>query len=223
MSDEDDLLAAELALGLEADAAAKARLANDAAFAQRVVWWEQQLAGFAAEPGQDPPSDLWPRIAVALPQNDNAADRGGGVLRWKLISTAMAAVAVVALVMVAQRPQISLPPPPGAPAVASLSGEKGSALAISYDTASHRLTVAPVKLDPGKGDAELWVIPVGADKAVSLGVIDARKASSHQLNPSQARLVAPGATFAISLEPVGGSPTGTATGPIVASGKLIET
>lgn len=225
MSDEDDLLAAELALGLEADPATQARMASDTDFAQRVAWWEQQLAGLASDADQEPPAELWPRIAAALPQNDNAASSGSSssVLRWKLLSGAMAAVAVMSLVMVAQRPQISLPPPASAPAVATLSGEKDSALAISYDPASHRLTVAPVKLDPGKGDAELWVIPVGAEKAVSLGVIDSRKASSHQLNPSQARLVAPGATFAISLEPIGGSPTGTATGPIVASGKLIET
>lgn len=223
MSDEDDLLAAELALGLDADPAARARMTSDDVFAQRVAWWEQRLAGLATEPGQDPPAEVWNRILAALPQNDNTANDARGVLRWKLFSGAMAAVAVAALFMVAQRPQITLPPPPGAPAVATLSGEKGSALAISYDTASHRLTVAPVKLDPGKGDAELWVIPVGAEKAVSLGVIDARKASSHQLNPSQARLVEPGATFAVSLEPVGGSPTGSTTGPIVASGKLIET
>ena len=219
MTDEDDLLAAELALGLNDDPAARARLAGDAALAERAAWWEQRFAGLAAALPQDAVPDLWPRIAAALPQNDNAR----GVLRWKLVSAAMAAVAVVALVMVAQRPQIALPPQPGPPAVASLSGERGSALAINYDTASHRLTVAPVKLDSGKGDAELWVIPVGSEQPISLGVIDAVKPSSHTLNPSQARLVAPGATFAISLEPTGGSPTGKPTGPVVASGKLIET
>ncbi len=219
MSDEDDLLAAELALGLVDDPAALARRVQDEAFGQRVAWWQQRLAGLAAPLGQEPSPELWPRIAAALPQNDNARS----VLRWKFVSGAMAAVAVVALVMVAQRPQIALPPQPGAPIVASLSGERGSALAISYETTSRRLTVAPVKLDPGKGDAELWVIPAGSDKAISLGVIDAHRPATHQLNPSQGRLVGPGATFAISLEPIGGSPTGTATGPIVASGKLIET
>ena len=219
MSEEDDLLAAELALGLDADPAAVARRASDPAFAARVAWWEQQLAGLASPLGQEPAPELWNRIAASLPQNDN----GRTALRWKLVSGALAAVAVVSLVMLAQRPTISLPPPTGAPAVASLSGERGSALAISYDNASRRLTVAPVKLDPGKGDAELWVIPAGSDKAVSLGVIDARQPSSHQLDPAQARLVSPGATFAISLEPIGGSPTGVATGPIVASGKLIAT
>jgi len=219
MSDEDDLLAAELALGLVDDPAALARRAQDENFARRVVWWEQRLAGLAVPLEAEPSAELWPRIATALPQNDN----GRSVLRWKLVSGAMAAVAVVALVMVAQRPQIELPPPPGTPIVASLSGERGSALAISYETTSRRLTIAPVKLDPGQGDAELWVVPVGSDKATSLGVINAHQPTTHQLNPAQARLVGPGATFAISLEQRGGSPTGQHVGPIVATGKLIET
>lgn len=219
MNDDDDLLAAELALGLVDDAAAAKRRASEPAFADRMAWWEQHFAGLAASSGAEPAPDLWPQIAARLPQNDNAR----GLLRWKLISGGLAAVTAVALLMLAQRPQIALPPPAGAPAVASLSGEQGSALAISYDSTTRRLTVAPVQLDPGKGDAELWVIPVGSTEAVSLGVIDAHKAATHQLAPAQARLVAAGATFAISLEPVGGSPTGHATGPIVASGKLVET
>ncbi|MFC0589360.1 anti-sigma factor domain-containing protein [Novosphingobium aquiterrae] len=219
MSDDDDLMAAELALGLAGDPAAAARRAADPAFAERVAWWEMHFAGLTSTLGAEPSPDLWPRIAARLPQNDNPR----GVLRWKLISGGLAVVSAVTLFMLAQRPQIELPPAPAAPAVASLSGEKGSALAISYDMTTRRLTVAPVQLDPGKGDAELWVIPVGSSEAVSLGVIDAHKPVTHQLAPAQARLVAAGATFAISLEPVGGSPTGHATGPIVASGKLVET
>jgi anti-sigma-K factor RskA len=218
MSEEDDLLAAELALGLIDDREALARLAQDAALAERTAWWQEQLAGLTAPLSQEPPADLWPRIAAALPQNDNSRS----VWPWKLVSGAMTLVAVAALVMVAQRPQLVLPPPPGAPAVASLSGETGNALTIAYETGSRRITIAPVKLDPGKGDAELWVIPVGAEVPISLGVIDASKPSSQLLDPVQAQLVAAGATFAISLEPTGGSPTGKPTGPIVASGKLIE-
>lgn len=224
MSDDDDLLAAELALGLAEDSAAAARRASDPVFADRVTWWEQRLAGLTMPLGTEPSPELWARIAARLPQNDNAGEGSpSGLLRWKVISGALAAVSALALFMLAQRPQIELPPQPGAPQVASLSGDKGSALAISYDSTARRLTIAPVQLDPGKGDAELWVIPVGSTEAISLGVIDARKPSSHQLDPVQARLVAAGATFAISLEPTGGSPTGHATGPIVASGKLVET
>ena len=219
MSDDDDLLAAELALGLVDDTAVAARSAADPAFAERVAWWHARFAGLTAPLGEEPSPELWRRIAARLPSNDNA----GGLLRWKVISGGLAAVSAIALFMLAQRPQIELPPQPGAPVVASLSGEKGSALAISYDSTARRLTIAPVQLDPGKGDAELWVIPVGSKEVISLGVIDAKKPSSRQLNPAQARLVAAGATFAISLEPTGGSPTGQATGPIVASGKLVET
>lgn len=220
MSEEDDLLAAELALGLNQDHAAQARKASDPAFAARIQWWEQHFAGLTVPLAQQAAPDLWPRIAAALPQNDNA----DSARRWKIISGAMAGVAAVALFLaVVQRPQDAAPPRPGAPAVASLAGDRGNALAISYDGQSHRLTVAPVRLDPGKGDAELWVIPVGSDTAVSLGVIDARQPRSHQLTDEQARLVAPGAVFAISLEPLGGSPTGKATGPIVAKGTLIAT
>lgn len=219
MTDDDDLIAAELALGLNRDPAAVQRRASDPEFAARVAWWESSFAGLAGTLDAEPPAQAWSRIAARLPQNDNPAS-----LRWwKLTSGVLALVAGVALFMLVQRPQIELPPQPGAPAVASLAGEQGSALTISYDSGTRRLTIAPVQLDPGKGDAELWVIPVGAEKAVSLGVFDAHKPSSHQLNPSQARLVGAGATFAVSLEQRGGSPTGQHLGPIVATGKLVET
>lgn len=219
MTDDDDLIAAELALGLDVDPAAVRRRASDPEFAARVAWWEASLAGLTSALDAEPPAQAWSRIAARLPQNDNVAS-----LRWwKLTSGMLALVAGVALFMLVQRPQIELPPQPGAPAVASLAGDQGSALTISYDTSTRRLTIAPVQLDPGKGDAELWVIPVGAEKAVSLGVFDAHKPSSHQLNPAQARLVAAGATFAVSLEQRGGSPTGQHLGPIVATGKLVET
>lgn len=228
MSDDDDLLAAELALGLNGgladDPAAAERRVSDPEFADRVAWWEQRLAGLTMPLGTEPSPQLWTQIAARLPQNDNTRqENSGGLLRWKVISGALAAVSALTLFMLAQRPQIELPPAPGAPQVASLAGVKGSALAVSYDSTARRLTIAPVQLDPGQGDAELWVIPVGATEPISLGVIDTRKPSSRQLDPVKARLIATGATLAISLEPTGGSPTGRATGPIVASGKLVET
>ena len=127
MSDDDDLLAAELALGLVDDTAVAARSAADPAFAERVAWWEARFAGLTAPLGEEPSPELWRRIAARLPSNDNA----GGLLRWKVISGGLAAVSAIALFMLAQRPQIELPPQPGAPVGASLSGETGRALAIS--------------------------------------------------------------------------------------------
>jgi len=44
-----------------------------------------------------------------------------------------------------------------------------------------------------------------------------------QLADALARLLQQGATIAISVEPPGGSPTGSPTGPVVASGALAKT
>jgi anti-sigma-K factor RskA len=106
--------------------------------------------------------------------------------------------------------------------VASLSGDRGMAVTVAFDSSNGRMLVTPVALDPGKGDAELWVIPVGQTVPISMGVIDAKAAGSHNVDATHAALLAPGATFAISQEAKGGSPTGSAQGPIVASGKIIR-
>jgi anti-sigma-K factor RskA len=41
-----------------------------------------------------------------------------------------------------------------------------------------------------------------------------------RVEPQLSRELREGATLAVSVEPVGGSPTGLPTGPVIASGKL---
>ena len=65
---------------------------------------------------------------------------------------------------------------------------------------------------------ELWVLPEG-QAPVSLGVLNGREA----LVLDTAKLLGPDgetANLAITLEPLGGSPSGDPTGPVVASGAL---
>jgi len=68
---DDELLAAEYALGVLADVdrvAAERRIASERAFALLVAEWEQRLAPWAAEiPEVVPPPRVWERIATALP------------------------------------------------------------------------------------------------------------------------------------------------------------
>ncbi len=212
MTDDEDIFAAEVALGLADDAGA------DAA---RVEWWRAHFAMLDA--GEAVPSDaLWGRIASRLPVNDNSA---GAVRRWQWASGGFAALAAVLLgVIVLQDKPVSVPVTPiaaAAPVVASLSGKGGVALTVSYDWRDGRVLVTPVTLDVATGDAELWVIPAGG-KPVSLGVIDAHTAASHNVARGHRALLAPGAVFAVSREPHGGSPTGQPTGPVVASGTIIR-
>lgn len=219
LSDDDDLLAAEVALGLAVWQDVGSAVAAQPAFAERVAWWEDRFAGLSVPDAGEPGAEVWARIAARLPQNDNSES----ARTWKLVSAALAAVAAVALVFAVQRPPKIEPAVPRAPAVAALSGDGGSAVSVSYEAATQRLTVAPIRLEPGRGNAELWVIPEGSSVPVSLGVIDVRQPATHRLAAERARLVIAGATLAVSLEPAGGSPTGAPTGPVIASGKLIET
>ena len=54
----------------------------------------------------------------------------------------------------------------------------------------------------------------------SLGLLRISGSSSLAVNPGNRARLAPGATLAVSLEPIGGSPTGLPTGPVVAKGAL---
>ena len=64
---------------------------------------------------------------------------------------------------------------------------------------------------------ELWLIPPG-DKLHSLGLIDPNRAVT--ISVPKNLHISRDAVLAVSLEPVGGSPTGQPTGPVIANGKL---
>lgn len=232
LTDDDDLLAAEFALGLlepdEAEAVQR-RARADAPLSLRIAWWRDQLAPLAREAEATPPADLWARIAAQLPGNDNDVSRAITLARrWRAAAVGAMTVAAALLVFIGTRPgpvQIPVPRPavPSAPLVATLAGDKNAAVVtVAYDSTTGRMTIAPNALDAGRGDAELWIIPEDG-KARSLGVIDARHARGQVIAADHRGFVHEGATFAISLEPKGGSPTGQATGPIVVTGKIIRT
>jgi anti-sigma-K factor RskA len=224
VSEDDDILAAEYALGLlspEEAAAAEARMRTDAPLSLRVAWWRDQLGPMVAEASVEPPAHVWAGIAARIPANDDPRD---AARPWKWATGGMGAIAAALLAVIALRPDpapVVIPTPPVAiPMAASVSGERGIAVAVTFDAASDRLVITPVALDPGAGDAELWVIPVGKTAPVSLGVIDARTPRSRTVDPAYVALLTGDATIAISYEAKGGSTTGAPQGPVVATGKL---
>ncbi len=223
MTEDDDILAAEFALGLLDDAEAaqvQVRARSDAALSLRIAWWRDQLAPLVREVETTAPEGVWPRIVAQLPVNDNPVS----ATPWKWATAATGALAAVLLVMLASRPS-GVPVGPvtrAAPMVAALSGKTGAVIAATYDATSGTLTIAPDVLDPGTGDAEFWIIPQGGVPK-SLGVFNAKAVTHRQLDPVARNVVTPGATFAITQEVKGGSPTGAPGGPIVATGKIIRT
>lgn len=73
---------------------------------------------------------------------------------------------------------------------------------------------------PAGRSAQLWLID-GAAAPVPIGLLNASSGGmSADLQIAEA--VSQGSTLAISIEPAGGSPTGQPTGPVVASGTLVQ-
>lgn len=224
MTEDDDILAAEHALGL---ADGSAREATDLAFAAAVEVWRDRFAPWAG-PGRVPPPDLWARIERALPANDPGTR--DAARPWRFATFAASAVAASLLAVIVLRPGGEAPVPVPAPTVAAapegrmmvaaLSPERGrGAMTVTYDEAAGRMTVTPVGMDAGGKTPELWVIPADGTPR-SLGVIADKDARTMIVPANRRALIAGGVTFAVSLEPEGGSPTGAPTGPVVMTGTM---
>ena len=233
---EDDLLAAELALGLlDADerADAEARLVGDADFAASHRRWADQ-ATTLVDADETLPPDIWSAILARLPANDDRPVASARLRRWQFATAASLALAIglgaVALSPISpqpaqppSRPVPASPPAATAPLVAVLAGETDDAIvAVSFESVTRRLTVAPARLALGRKVAELWVIPAGQSPR-SVGVIDPASPRSLLASTTVSAVLIAGATLAISVEPIGGSPTGQPTGPVILTGKITTT
>lgn len=231
--DEDDLLAAELAvrlLGDEALASARAREAADPAFAGRVADWNERLMPLLdVVSAVAPRPAMWARISAAIallsPTDILALKRK---LRfWRIGAGALTALAASLAIVVGMRgaDQTNSAPAarsaPGSLLVASVAAQGASAMAvISYDRVGGDLIVAPAALTPVAGHShELWVIPASGDPR-SLGLIAPGAPKRIVLADTLAAVFAAEVTIAISAEQEGGSRTGLPAGPVVATGKL---
>ena len=118
----------------------------------------------------------------------------------------------------------SAPAKPSAQYVAVLQKDGGSpAFILTVDGATRNFTVRKLgaAAEPGKS-FELWLISDRLPRPRSLGVIGGGDFTARPVLSAYAPEVVNQATYAVTVEPEGGSPTGVATGPIVFTGKLIE-
>jgi len=110
------------------------------------------------------------------------------------------------------------------PLVAVLQKDaSGPAFLLTVDTARRILTMRRVAApqEPGKS-YELWLVSDKFPAPRSLGVVTNAEFTQRALPASYDPETVNNATYAISLEPEGGSPTGVATGPVLFTGKLVE-
>lgn len=223
----DEVIAGEYVLGvLSADDRRKveARLASDRNFAAMVNRWQSNLSSFdgAYEPVVPPPRTFAAieRRLFEQPRPEPVHARRGlwnSLALWR--GLALASLAAIA-VMGASMAGLFEAPETDASLVAELTG-KGSAidLVARFDRASGRLKVTPVAARQAEQKSlELWLIN-GNNPAISLGVLPQTGEGEIVLTPAFQAKLSTGSVLAVSVEPLGGSPTGSATGPIIALGK----
>jgi anti-sigma-K factor RskA len=229
ISPDDDFAAAEYALGTldpSERATLAARRLREPELDEAIRGWEARLAPLAeAAPEVEPPRDLLPaieaRIRGAIPEagvNAAVVTLRRSLARWRAVAIAASIIAAMLAIGFLAREATRQAAP--REYVAILQKDAASpAFAVTVNLDKQELTVRPVaaRAPPGKS-YELWIIDAKLG-ARSLGVVGdtPRGASLSAYDPA----VVADATYAVTVEPPGGSPTGQPSGAPVFVGKLI--
>ncbi len=240
----DEILALDLALGAlprEERRAAQLRLRSDPAFRALVEGFEADLSPLDATTDPVlPPRSVWEGILAetapqpvrtAAPVSAPKPSLWNSLALWRGLGFAGTAAAAIALVTAAPQRQplapaevaTATPEAPPQMLAASLAGADGTPLlSATWDPLRGTVVITPAakpEAEAAGTTPELWVIE-GDKPPRSLGTIDISGPNAHAISSQRIAGLQPGSTLAISIEPMGGSPTGLPTGPVVATGKL---
>ena len=212
------------------------RMPQHQALRELVAQWEANLTPLAALlPAVEPPPRVWNRIEAAITGSKTLASTGisnrnasettaskGLSIRlsfWRNLGLGTSALATVLLVTLFAGNAFRAEQ---APMMMAVLEEEGVARLVVEQPKSGVVMVKMVKpWKAGMGKSlELWVIPAsGAPR--SLGVINDTGDTRIAMSDMDTRLTG-GLIFALSKEPLGGSPTGQPTGSIFCKGVIAK-
>jgi anti-sigma-K factor RskA len=189
------------------------------------AWQDRLMPLSAAVAPVQPSGEVWRRVSdrISGPIESVGGEARPAPSAWQRLSfwrglSAFASVAAIGLAVLLANPR-AVPPPvvvvlaatnaaggvQPASIVASISGDGASLVARP---------IVPVSVQADRS-LELWAVPkTGAPR--SLGVLPGGSGTV----ALRGQVLAGADTLAVTLEPLGGSPTGKATGPIVYAGKF---
>lgn len=230
-----DAVAAEYALGtLQGPARRRFErsLKDDPRLRQSVAGWQRRLAPLDAlvEP-VDPPARVWraiqARIELASRRRTLSPPRGfwASLRFWRgvaIVSTAAALALAVSLVLIT-------PPTRTAETMVVVMSDDKSAPAMTVSWPMQRKGAANLRIsvighpDMPAGTAwELWMLPGGDQKPISLGLIGTEPTQELVIPQKLAPVINGAWGLAMSVEPKGGSPTGLPTGPVIFKGQCTK-
>ncbi len=239
MTDRDDIdmLAAEYVLGT-LDAAERAEIAarrlREPVLDQAIAQWDLRMAPLLEHvDGAKPSADLFARIEAQIGEQEAQARPGGKpaqdgnvislrrqLARWRAGAIGATAIAAALAGFILLRPPAPLLEDQKFFAVFQ-KGDQLPDFLLSIDMETRQLTIRPVDAtsQPGK-TYQLWIVAEELGSAPrSLGLIGSVSQPTQKPLPDYDPAILETATFGISLEPEGGSPTGRPTGPAL-HGKL---
>jgi anti-sigma-K factor RskA len=211
-----DRLAAEYVLGTLRGPARRRfeRLCAQSAAARRALYrWEDDWSQLSRtlSPVQ-PAARVWTNVRTQLFGTPSAAARTGYRRGWRLaVAAGLVAVALIAGLIVRE-----LAPPP-LQTFAVLGTDSTHPLwRLERRAPLTALTIEVVGAVPSAAGKsyELWALPPGATP-VSLGLLPGAGRAERKLSATQRAALLAAEKVAVSVEPLGGSPTGSPTGPIV--------
>ena len=207
---------------------------------------------FEMPPHFEAPADVPPVLPPFRARNRSKLERSADVIylarrvkRWRGVTFAMAAIAALLAIYIAvwqvapdliplqlrpRNAQMMLARSP-APAraqqdrlVAVLQpGPSAPAFLLTLDTQQRTLTVRKVSATAEAGKSyELWLISSRLGAPRSLGTVGNDEFTQRPLPGNYDVDTLAGATYAVSLEPAGGSKSGAPTGPVLFTGKAVE-
>jgi anti-sigma-K factor RskA len=232
--DDIDVLAGEYVLGtLDASERTEvsARRRREARLDAAIEDWQWRLAPLAETvPQVAPPPHLLARIEARIDAGGSAGDTPQLVVSlqrraraWRSAAIGASALAACLLVAIGVR-EFSRPTPAKSYVAVFQKDDASPAFLLTVDLDMRTLSVRAVAAKPQPGKSyQLWIASDKIGPAPqSLGLIEADSRAIERALAKYDRGIVEKATFGVSLEPAGGSPTGKPTGPAFHA-KLIET
>lgn len=199
-------------------------MASDPALRQIVMDWERRLGPLAESISPvSPPAHIWGQIIQNIQAADASMEVSSSRLRyyvfWRNFSMAVSAVAAVLLFYIGFL--LFQPRYPDYVAVINSSPTQEAWL-VTTTKNSHMLNIQviqPTRVPAGKS-LELWALPDNSSVPVSLGLLPNTQGAvitaKYNIPPAEIK------GLAVSLEPAGGSPLLTPTGPVLYQANWIK-